>query len=330
MLLSVVIPVYNEEQVIDLLLARLKETLDGLDCEYEVLFVDDGSKDNTYEILRRAGANDRRIKALSFSRNFGHQMAITAGLDFAAGDAVVVMDADLQDPPELLKPMLALFQRGYDIVSPQRVRRQSESFFKRITARWFYLLMRRAVDARLQPEVGDFRLMSSRVVAALRSLREQHRFMRGMVASLGFKEALIPFEREARAAGETKYPLRKMLRFAWTAVTSFSGMPLRVAVGAGLLIAAGGVVYLGYTLYVAFIAHEVVPGWSSLVVLQCIFSGSILVTVGLVGDYIARIYEEVKGRPLYVVQAALNITNAPAVHRAFFETRAYAEKAQIE
>jgi dolichol-phosphate mannosyltransferase len=214
--------------------------------------------------------------------------------------------------------MLALFRQGFDIVSPQRVRRKSESLFKRFTAKMFYVLMRHGVDPRLQPEVGDFRLLSKRVVAALRGLREQHRFLRGMVASLGFKEALIPFEREARAAGETKYPVSKMVRFAWTAITSFSGLPLRAATGLGLIIAAGGVVYLGYTLYVAFVAHEVVAGWSSLVVLQCIFSGSVLITLGLAGDYIARIYEEVKGRPLYVVQDALNITADRAIGRAFF------------
>src|SRR5579863_3250840 len=211
--LSLVIPVYNEEAVLPITFKRLREVLSSMDCTYEIIFVNDGSRDGTLEILSKECARDSRIKVVSLSRNFGHQAAVTAGLDFAGGDAVVVMDADLQDPPELLPQMVALFQEGYDVVSPQRVAREGETWFKRQTAALFYALMRRLADANMPAQVGDFRLLSQGAVRALRQLREQHRFMRGMVAWLGLREALLPFERQKRAAGETKYPLWKMLRF---------------------------------------------------------------------------------------------------------------------
>jgi dolichol-phosphate mannosyltransferase len=247
------------------------------------------------------------VKVLTFSRNFGHQAAITAGLDFASGDAVVVMDADLQDPPELLPEMVARFGQGFDVVSAQRVGRDGEGAFKRGTAALFYGLMRRAVDERLVPQVGDFRLFSRAAVEALRGFREQHRFMRGLVAWLGLREAVIPFRRPARVAGTTKYPAWKMARFAWTAVSSFSALPLKLALFGGLLLSAAGAVYSVYVLYETFVLHTTVRGWSSIVCLQLLFSGATLAALGLVGDYIARIYEEAKGRPLYVVSEVLNL-----------------------
>ncbi|MES2222302.1 MAG: glycosyltransferase family 2 protein, partial [Acidobacteriota bacterium] len=204
MLLSIVVPVLNESKVVSLMLDRLRHTL--RDVTWEVIFVDDGSTDATPSILAREAIQDNRIKLLRFSRNFGHQAAVTAGLDFANGDAVVVMDADLQDPPELLLRMLALFQQGYDIVSPQRNAREGETLFKRCTAKIFYQVISRMADQPLTPDVGDFRLFSRRAVLAIRSLREQHRYMRGMVAWLGLKEIMVPFDRKPRAAGETKYP----------------------------------------------------------------------------------------------------------------------------
>ncbi len=319
MLLSVVLPVYNEESTIDLMLDRLRPILRRLPCDYEILFVNDGSKDQTLDMLR-AVAEDSRIRVVSFGRNYGHQIAVSAGIDHAAGDAVVIMDADLQDPPELLEEMVRLYNLGYDVVSPQRKARKADTAFKRITAGMFYGIMQRFVDPRLQPEVGDFRLLSRAVVEQLKQFREHHRFLRGMIASMGFREVILPFERQPRAAGETKYPLRKMLKFAWTAITSFSGLPLRASFVLGLVLAGVSFIYMGYILYASLIAHEVVPGWSSIVFLQCFFSGAILVAIGLVGDYVSRIYEELKGRPLYIVTETHNLSRA--------DTRTHAGRAE--
>lgn len=316
MLLSVVIPVFNEEQALPLLLRALLPALEKLGCEFEVVFVDDGSRDGTMATLRLVAAADPRVKLVGFSRNFGHQAAVTAGLDAAAGDAVVVMDADLQDPPAVLVEMLQLYRAGYDVVSPQRASRNTDTWFKRLTAAGFYWLMRRGVDDRLTPQVGDFRLYSRRAVTALGGLRERHRFLRGMVAWLGLCEAVVPFHRGPRAAGETKYPLRKMLRFAWTAITSSSALPLRLTSLAGLALTAGGLSYLGYILYVTFVTQTTVAGWASLASLQVLFSGATLLAIGLVGDYLARVYEEAKGRPLYVVSDTQNLSHTPDVPRA--------------
>src|SRR5690348_15440215 len=267
MLLSIVIPVFNEAEALPKLLLRLHQVLDGI--PWQVIFIDDGSTDESLDVIRSAALFDERVKAIGFSRNFGHQSAITAGLDFANGDAVAVMDADLQDPPELLPRMLELLAQGYDVVSPKRSARQGESLFKRSTAALFYRVMARLADPRLTADVGDFRLFSRRAVLAIRGFRERHRFMRGLVAWLGLKEAILPFERQARAAGETKYPLSKMIRFAWTALSSFSVLPLRLSIAAGLIVSAGGFVYLLRVLYQAFFTNTLVQGWASIVVLQC-------------------------------------------------------------
>jgi len=306
MLLSLVIPVRNEAETVPLLLARLCQALDGID--WEVIFIDDGSTDETASIIEAAVHDDSRVRMLRFSRNFGHQSAVTAGLDFADGDAVIVMDADLQDPPELLPRMFALYLLGYDVVSPQRTVRQAETVFKRWSAALFYRLIASMTDSRLTPNVGDFRLFSHRAVLALRSLREQHRYMRGLTAWLGLKEIVIPFDREARAGGRTKYNLVRMLRFAWTAISSFSALPLRVSVGAGCLLSVIGFFYLLYVIYLAIFTSRTVPGWASVVGLECVFSGMILLALGAIGDYVARTYEETKNRPLYVVTEVSNLS----------------------
>jgi dolichol-phosphate mannosyltransferase len=307
MRLSLVIPVFNEEEALPALLAALGPVLADLGCDHEIVFIDDGSKDGTRRLLEGAAAADPRVKVLGFSRNFGHQAAITAGLDFATGDAVVVMDADLQDPPELLPEMVARFEQGFDVVSAQRVGREGEGLFKRGTAALFYGLMRRAVDERLVPQVGDFRLFSRAAVEALRGFREQHRFLRGLVAWLGLKEAIIPFHRPARVAGTTKYPTWKMVCFAWTAISSFSALPLKLALFGGLLLTVLGALYSLHVVYEALFLDTAVRGWSTLVCLQLLFSGATLSALGLIGSYVARIYEEAKGRPLYVVSEALNL-----------------------
>jgi dolichol-phosphate mannosyltransferase len=313
MLLSIVIPLYNEEAMMPLLVARLGEGLATLDCETEIVLVDDGSRDRTPELARQIALDDPRYRLLSLSRNFGHQAAITAGLDFAEGDAVVIMDADLQDPPEIIGQMVELYRQGFDVVSAQRQSREGDSMWKRTTASAFYWLMRRTVDERVKPEVGDFRLLSREAVIALRGFREQHRFMRGLIAWLGLKEATVPFARAPRAAGTTKYPTFKMAAFAWTAITSFSGLPLRLGMLLGLFMTLLGCLYFVYAAYRA-IVHATVPGWASLVFLQILFSGATLLSIGLLGEYLARIYEESKRRPLYVLRDTVNVPRTSA-HR---------------
>jgi dolichol-phosphate mannosyltransferase len=310
MQISIVIPVYNEADGLTTLLDSLRRVLSKMDAEYEILFVDDGSTDRTWEIIQNSAASDSRIKVLRFSRNFGHQAAVTAGLDFVSGD-VVIMDGDLQDPPELIPGMFRLYVQGYDVVSAQRVSRAGESRLKRGTAAFFYWIMRRAVDRRISPQVGDFRLLGRSVVEALRGFREQHRFMRGLIAWLGFQEAILSFDRPARASGTTKYSLLKMVALAWTAISSFSALPLRFGIALGAVTTAGGFGYFGYSLFVALVQKTTVPGWTSLVCLQIICFGTLLTMIGLVGDYVARIYEEAKQRPLYVVSDIANLVRRP-------------------
>jgi len=317
MFLSIVVPVYNELEALPALLLAFKRVMSDTDHNYEVILVDDGSIDGTPNALKQAAANDSRVKVLFFSRNFGHQAAITAGLDFASGDAVAVIDADLQDPPELLPEMMTLLEQGYDVVSAQRMSRSGDGPFKRATAKLFYWIIRKMVDERIHPEVGDFRMFSRRAIAAIRQLREQHRFMRGMVAWLGLREVILPYHRAARVAGKTKYPTWKMMRFAWTAISSFSALPLRLSVFLGLFVALCGAGYAAYSVFAAFVLKITVPGWTSLVCLNIIFSGATLVAVGLVGEYVARIYEEAKGRPLYVIADSANLqVSEPQIAKA--------------
>jgi glycosyltransferase involved in cell wall biosynthesis len=311
MKLSVIVPVFNEESALPFTISSLRSILAQIRWSYEIILVDDGSTDESVLIALALGEQDERIKVVSLSRNFGHQAAITAGMDFATGDAVIVMDADLQDPPELIPAMIELFEQGNDVVSPQRVSRKSDSVFKRSTATFFYWLLRKGVEARLPPEVGDFRLLGRPVVEALRSCREHHRYMRGLVAWLGFREAFIPFERRARVAGHTKYPLWKMLQLAWTAITSFSALPLRISIVVGLLASASAFAYLFWALYVALVLKNAIRGWTSVIAFQAFSTGIILLGLGLIGEYIAKIYEESKQRPLYVVRQMKNLTVGP-------------------
>jgi glycosyltransferase involved in cell wall biosynthesis len=321
MRLSIIVPVYNEAEALPSLLPSLRGVLPACAADYEIVFVDDGSVDGSADFLRNLAASDPRVKVLLFARNFGHQAAITAGIDAATGDVVAVMDADLQDPPELLPEMLNLMQQGYDVVSAQRATRSGESALKKTTATLFYWMMRKMVDERIRSEVGDFRMFSRRAILAIRQLREQHRFMRGMVAWLGLREVILPFHRKPRVAGETKYSAWKMLRFAWTAISSFSALPLRMSIFGGLLVTACGLGYGIYSIFATWVLHMTVPGWTSLVCLNIIFSGTTMVAVGLVGEYVARIYEESKGRPLYVVSETVNLlAKAERVERGIILT----------
>jgi dolichol-phosphate mannosyltransferase len=315
MLLSLVIPVFNEEEVLPLTLQRIRNILSGMSLEYEILFVDDGSRDRSIDFLAGEASGDPRIRVLSLSRNFGHQAAVTAGLDFACGDAVIVMDADLQDPPELIPEMVRLYEQGYDVVSPQRTSRTGDTRFKKTTAKMFYGLMTTLVDKRMRQEVGDFRLLSRQAVAAVRRFREQHRFLRGLIAWLGLREIVLPFERQARAAGSTKYPLWKMLRFSWTAITSFSAMPLQITVVLGIIACLLAFGYLISVFVDVYVFKNVIAGWASIVFLQCFFFGLTLICIGMIGDYVAKIYEEIKGRPLYIVGQAINSSNRALADR---------------
>jgi len=298
--LSLVLPVFNEEPVIDELARRLSAFLAELDESWEVVFVDDGSTDRSFEMLAELCRQDERYRLVRLSRNFGHQLAITAGLDCARGEAVVVMDADLQDPPEVVREMLAKRREGYDVVYGVRSRREGEGLFKRATAALFYRVLRGMVGVPIPLNAGDFRLMSRRVVLAMRALREANRFVRGMVAWVGFRQTSVTYVRKGRAAGSTHYPLRRMIRFALDGILSFSTLPLRMAIWLG---AAAGLIGIGVALW-AIVAHlqgHTLPGWATLMVVVALASSAQLMMTGVLGEYVGRIYDEVKRRPLYVV-----------------------------
>lgn len=304
--LSIVIPVFNEEEVLPILFERLRALIAKLECEVEVVFVDDGSRDRTAEIIEKAHTEDRRFKLVQFSRNFGHPAAITAGMDHATGDAVVLMDADLQDPPELILEMVARYREGYDVVQAKRASRKKDTFFKRTTAALFYRVMGMLTHQQMEENVGEFRLMSRSVVNAVSGMREHHRLVRGMVSWVGFRQTTVFFERPARSAGETKYPLSKMIRLSVDGVTSFSTAPLRIASFLGVASLVAGFCYAGYALYMRFVKGSVVQGWTSLVLINIFFSSIVLLCLGVVGEYVGRIFEEVKNRPLYLVSRKLD------------------------
>jgi dolichol-phosphate mannosyltransferase len=315
-ILSLVLPIYNEEAIIPELDRRLRAFLasvgSGVGERWEVLFVNDGSTDRSLALLKTLAAAEPRYKVLSLSRNFGHQMAITAGLDRAGGEAVVVMDADLQDPPEVVGQMLARWREGYDVVFAVRSRRHGESAFKRATAAAYYRLLRAMLGASIPVDAGDFRLMSRPVVLTLRALREHHRFVRGLVWWVGFRQTSVSYERPARFAGETKFPVRKMLRFAIDGITSFSTVPLRIATWIGVL---AGIAALGggaWALWAKVSGHYVVRGWTTIMILVGLGSSAQLLMTGILGEYVGRIYEEVKRRPLYVVDAEVNLPRRDA------------------
>lgn len=305
--LSLVLPIYNEQEVIPELHKQLQAFLKELGVDTEVVFVNDGSRDASFEMLRDLVKEDARYRILSFSRNFGHQTAITAGVDHARGKAVVVMDADLQDPPSVVLEMMAKWREGYDVVYGKRGARAGETIFKKLTAKIFYRLFAAMIPIEVPLDTGDFRLMSRRVVVALRELREAHRFVRGMVAWIGFKQTAVIYDRPGRFAGETKYPLRKMLRFAIDGITSFSVVPLRLATWLGVTMSVLSVLYSIWAVVMHFGLNRTVPGWTATVVLISLLSSVQLLMIGILGEYVGRIYEEVKRRPLYIVGERVNL-----------------------
>jgi len=300
--LSVVIPVFNEEESLQALHQRLGSTLERAGVSYEIVLVDDGSRDRSWERMCMLADLDPRYSLVRLSRNFGHQIAITAGVDQARGDAVVIMDADLQDPPEVVLEMLARWRDGADVVYGRRRHREGETWFKLATATAFYRLIRRLTTVNVPADTGDFRLMSRRAVEALRRLGERNRFVRGMVAWVGFRQEELLYDRAARHAGETKYPLRKMLRFAGDAIFSFSFVPLRLATLFGLLVSGVSFGYAIYSVLAKIFDWDVVHGWASLMVAVLFLGGVQLVSLGILGEYLGRVYDEVKARPLYLAQ----------------------------
>jgi dolichol-phosphate mannosyltransferase len=315
-ILSLVLPIYNEEAIIPELDRRLRAFLadvgNGVGEAWEVLFVNDGSTDRSLAMLKELAAGEARYKVVSLSRNFGHQMAITAGLDRANGEAVVVMDADLQDPPEVVGQMLARWREGFDVVFGVRSRRHGESAFKRLTAAAYYRMLRAMLGASIPVDAGDFRLMSKPVVLTLRALREQHRFVRGLVWWVGFRQTSVSYERPARFAGETKYPIRKMLRFAVDGITSFSTVPLRIATWIGVLAGIAALAGGAWAFWAKVSGHYVVRGWTTIMILVGLGSSAQLLMTGILGEYVGRIYEEVKRRPLYVVEGEVNLPRRDA------------------
>lgn len=298
---SLVLPIFNEEAVLPVLLQRIDRLLDALDGPAEAIFVDDGSHDSSAIFLRFKAKRDPRYRFIGLSRNFGHQPAITAGMDAARGQAIVVMDADLQDPPEVVLNMVAKWREGFDVVYARRISRQGESRFKLWTADLFYRLLTRLSDVEIPRNVGDFRLIDRKVLDAFRGMPEQDRFVRGMFAWLGFRQTAVEFERAAREAGVTKYNFRRMARLALNALIGFSDAPLKLVVTSGLIVSALSALYGASVVWRWAMGVEYVSGWASTVLIVSLLGGMNMVMTGVVGLYVGRIHREVKRRPLYVV-----------------------------
>ena len=306
---SLVIPMYYEEEVAEECYNRVTKVLSSLqDYTYEIVFINDGSKDKTLEILEGIAKKDTNIKVISFARNFGHQCAVTAGLQFVTGDAIVIIDADLQDPPELIPDMLKLWENGNEVIYGKRKTRDGESKFKLLTAKMFYQTLNALSDVDIPKDTGDFRLVDKKVVDVINSLPEHNKFLRGLFSWVGFKQTPFEYERKERFAGKTKYPLKKMLKLASDGIISFSTKPLKIVGGLGILSMAISLLVLIYAiLSFIFHWHNLTAGWTSLMVTMTFLSGIILISLWMIGEYIARIYDEVKQRPQYIIDKKINI-----------------------
>jgi polyisoprenyl-phosphate glycosyltransferase len=299
---SIVIPLYNEEEILPLLVERLRQIMAELDGPAEVVMVDDGSRDHTFQLARAASASDPRFKVIQFSRNFGHQLAITAGLDATSGDAVIIMDADLQDPPHVILQMVEKWREGYEVVYGRRQRREGERPFKTLTASVFYSLLRRIADIDTPVDVGDFRLVDRKALNAFLRMRESNRYVRGMFSWVGFRQVEVPYVRDRRPAGTTHYTLRKMAMLACDGIVGFSTAPLRLALSTGVFLAFAAVLYGMVAISLKLAGLSLVPGYASLLCAITFLSGIQLIVMGMVGLYVGRIYDESRARPLYVVR----------------------------
>jgi polyisoprenyl-phosphate glycosyltransferase len=305
--ISIAIPVYNEVENVPILYDHLKPVLEKLPFTFEIIFVDDGSSDGTYAAVQKLQAHDHRIKAISFSRNFGHQAALTAGLHYATGDAVITMDGDLQHPPALIPTLIAKWQEGNQVVFTVREATADESFFKKMTSKLFYRIMNASSKTPVQPFGADFRLLDRAVVSSLKTLEERDRFLRGLIGWLGFSSVGVPFTANARAAGNTKYSTRRMMNFALDGILSFSATPLHLVTLLGLIVSALSFVYGAYSLYAYFFTERTIPGWTSILVTVLFLGGVQLISIGILGEYLLRVYNETKRRPLFIIKDALNI-----------------------
>ncbi len=301
---SIVAPVFNEEETLPHFYEEIVTVMEGLAEPFELILINDGSVDGSYRIMQALHARDSRVRILDFSRNFGHQIAISAGIDYARGEAVIILDADLQDPPQVIPSMIARWKDGAEVVYAQRTSREGETRFKLLTANVFYRLIARITSVNIPRDTGDFRLLDRRVVNTLVHMREQHRFMRGLSAWVGFRQEAVPYQRHSRFAGTTKYPLSKMIRFSMDAITSFSHVPLQLATSFGFMLA--GISLLGIIVAAILrIFTGAIVGQASTLILVLFLGGIQLIFLGIIGEYLGRIYDEVRARPLYVVREVL-------------------------
>lgn len=308
--ISIIAPVYNEEQNVALLYERLSRVVGELSGSYEIIFVNDGSRDRSMEIIRQLASSDPAVKFINFSRNFGHQVAVSAGLDSCSGRQVVIIDADLQDPPELIADMRNRLSDGFEVVYARRRTRQGESVLKRATAKVFYRLLQRITNVPIPVDTGDFRIMDRKIVEVLKRMPEQEKFLRGQIAWAGFRQTYIEYDRDSRNAGKTGYTFRKMFRLALDGITGFSNLPLKFATVTGFLVSGIAFLMAIYTLYSRFIIKEYVPGWTSLMLTVLFIGGVQLISIGIIGEYISRLGTNLRRRPLYVVSDT-NLTSIP-------------------
>ncbi len=299
---SIIAPIYNESGNIDELYQRVRDTLEQTQESWEFILVDDGSTDGSTDLIRKMAEDDKHVRPVIFARNFGHQIAVTAGLDYSRGEAVVIIDSDLQDPPEVILDLIEKWKEGYEVVYAIREEREGESWFKLMTASLFYRLIHRITDVDIPLDTGDFRLMDRKVVNVVNQMREKHRFLRGMSVWVGFKQTGVKYNRAARHAGETKYPFKKMLRFASDAITSFSYVPLQVSTYLGFIAAGISVVAIPIVIILRLIGSHAFAGQATTLIAVLFFGGVQLISLGILGEYIGRLYDEAKGRPLYIVR----------------------------
>lgn len=306
--ISVIIPSYNEEKNVGIMYERLTKTLSAISDSYEMIFVDDCSKDNTLLRIKELAIKDNHVKYITFSRNFGHQIAVSAGLDFCKGNAVVIIDGDLQDPPELILDMYKKYQEGYKVVYARRLTREGETIFKKFTAKIFYRMLASMTSIEIPVDVGDFRLIDKVVVNHLRNMPEKSKYLRGQISWIGYKQTFVEYHRDARIYGKTNYPLKKMIRLAFDGITAFSDKPLKMASAIGIISAIISLLAIIYALLSHFIFDSSVSGWTSLIISVLFIGGVQLITIGIIGEYIARINNDVRNRPLYIIDEK-NIEN---------------------
>lgn len=306
--ISVIVPSFNEEKNVPLIYERLTSTLSQISDDYEIIFVNDCSKDNTLEVIKQLSKKDSHVKYISFSRNFGHQIAVSAGLDLCKGEAVVIIDADLQDPPELIFEMYKKYKEGYKVVYAKRKSREGETWFKKITAKLFYRFLAAMTSIEIPVDVGDFRLIDKVIVNHLRNMPEKSKYIRGQISWIGYKQTFVEYHRDARLYGKTNYPLKKMLRLAFDGITAFSDKPLKMASAIGIISAILSLLAIVYALISHFIFDSAVSGWTSLIISVLFIGGVQLITIGIIGEYIARINNDVRNRPLYIIEEE-NIEN---------------------